>query len=507
MPDLSENLNEWPTNPREVLGVANDATSKDVRRAYFRLIRRFTPDDFPSHFQRIRECYEWVESGWGQTQEDYHDRLENRNRDSIDDDEEAEINLDDDFHADDDIGSAADSSLSSHTSFASGDSPFREARRNRSNNPLDEIWKWIDQGDFETARLRLETLNETDRSSFSSNLDERKFLLYFLKRFNTADQSDEAVLSRLQLLIDILSSSDSRIAAELRLREEAFWNPRPFATSQFQSLISDSTHPNTLDFLYRLRWECLGKNGYKTILSDVKHLNTLAFHLGENRLMGLIQESLEYSIWVNSNEADQHYRESYDLACSNAGVGGTDYDVADAIEFLWEAAKQWKELWGRKLGFIGQLAVKMIPFSRTDGHLAKMERWREAFSSVPINRKETLIKLDELIHLYPLAMSVFELGVTSMADLFIDEDETTLPFDDAENLISAFFSSIDGWNYDRMRAEILQFCCENSISIDQFGYVADSTVMDLNRDQVGWSEMIERDSALRCAFWISMVNY
>lgn len=40
-----------------VLGVARDATAADVKRAYFQLVRRHTPEDDPEAFQRISTAY------------------------------------------------------------------------------------------------------------------------------------------------------------------------------------------------------------------------------------------------------------------------------------------------------------------------------------------------------------------------------------------------------------------------------------------------------------------
>ncbi len=55
---LPEDLDHWPKNPYELLGVTPDVAPRDLRRAYTRLIRVFKPEQFPEHFRRIREAYE-----------------------------------------------------------------------------------------------------------------------------------------------------------------------------------------------------------------------------------------------------------------------------------------------------------------------------------------------------------------------------------------------------------------------------------------------------------------
>ena len=47
----------------EILGVDEDASQQDIKRAYFRLIRSHTPDADPEGFMRIREAYEALRSG------------------------------------------------------------------------------------------------------------------------------------------------------------------------------------------------------------------------------------------------------------------------------------------------------------------------------------------------------------------------------------------------------------------------------------------------------------
>ena len=42
----------------EILGVERGAEERDVKRAYFRLVRKFSPENHPEDFKRIREAYE-----------------------------------------------------------------------------------------------------------------------------------------------------------------------------------------------------------------------------------------------------------------------------------------------------------------------------------------------------------------------------------------------------------------------------------------------------------------
>jgi hypothetical protein len=59
-PELSPDLNGWPSDPYRLLGVPHGVSPRDLRRAYTRLIRTYKPEQYPEHFRRIREAYETV---------------------------------------------------------------------------------------------------------------------------------------------------------------------------------------------------------------------------------------------------------------------------------------------------------------------------------------------------------------------------------------------------------------------------------------------------------------
>jgi curved DNA-binding protein CbpA len=45
-------------DPRQVLGVAEDATDEQIRAAYLRKLRQFPPDRSPAEFEQVRDAYE-----------------------------------------------------------------------------------------------------------------------------------------------------------------------------------------------------------------------------------------------------------------------------------------------------------------------------------------------------------------------------------------------------------------------------------------------------------------
>lgn len=47
----------------EILGVAKDADEKAIKKAYFRLVKKFSPEKDPEKFKEIREAYEYLSQG------------------------------------------------------------------------------------------------------------------------------------------------------------------------------------------------------------------------------------------------------------------------------------------------------------------------------------------------------------------------------------------------------------------------------------------------------------
>lgn len=59
LPDeLPEQLDDWPHDPRAILGVSADANREELRSAYRHRLHRYKPERFPREFQRIRQAYE-----------------------------------------------------------------------------------------------------------------------------------------------------------------------------------------------------------------------------------------------------------------------------------------------------------------------------------------------------------------------------------------------------------------------------------------------------------------
>jgi len=57
---LPDDVNRWPDDPFQLLGVPRNADQAAIRRAYAQLIRRFKPEHHPEAFRRIRAAFEFL---------------------------------------------------------------------------------------------------------------------------------------------------------------------------------------------------------------------------------------------------------------------------------------------------------------------------------------------------------------------------------------------------------------------------------------------------------------
>ena len=84
---LPDDENHWPSSPSDLFGLAADASRRDLKRAYSRLIRRFKPEHFPNQFRRLREAFEELDQQleWRESFEEHISRNNKSGEVSTDD--------------------------------------------------------------------------------------------------------------------------------------------------------------------------------------------------------------------------------------------------------------------------------------------------------------------------------------------------------------------------------------------------------------------------------------
>lgn len=142
---LPEDVERWPTDPATLLGVSSDASRRDVKRAYTRLIKRYKPEHAPEEFRRLRSAFEELDQ-----QLEWREIYQLRRRDSSDDDVETPIAsvVDDESTAStnqpvDDNGSQPG------TADESPSAPRPKSSRDSGEASSDQLWQQaLDGGDL-----------------------------------------------------------------------------------------------------------------------------------------------------------------------------------------------------------------------------------------------------------------------------------------------------------------------------------------------------------------------
>ena len=475
MAELSENLNEWPSSPHDVLGVHSNSTPKEIRRAYFRLIRRFTPDDFPQHFQRIRECF---------------DQLQDRGH-APSDSFPINLNRPDTSANDSDLGDSADLAFSPN---APGD---HDERTDGEPDELREVWERIESKDWPDARRHIRAILE--RQSGASP-EPSRFLLYALS--NLGDMAN-LPSERFDILLNLLDDCAHPYQVARWLEFEALRNPHLIETPDFQEFLGKCDHSDTLDTLYRLRWRILGLGRYETIIADVELLQNRALELGEDRLLGLLQESVEYTVWCDSPLAQRHFNECLPLVSNPVGGSELGFQYADIMEYIHEAADDWTQLCTFKKSPLTHFVSQVIPYCRTDSIEQMKARWKAGTAFLPSSPLDLLQPLETLFVRFPLAMHLFFQGLCELTEARSHEFEF-IDADEAEQLVTSFLRLRGGATYDEMRKDALQVCFENTMPLPYFARIADELVFDVSTVVENWSSVVNRDLPLQSALYLAL---
>lgn len=181
LPPLPANVNDWPTDPRTLLGVSSDISRRDLKRAYARLIKKYKPEHAPEEFRRLRAAYEKLDQ-----QLEWHEDHDLRRRVIADESNPSTVNPDttpaepsreifrpfegnrrpartDDDHQ----GSTALPNVASEFRAEQADAA-EDAGQHGGSRPLnpDELWqRALDGGDLQPIYSELVTWQQRRRAS------------------------------------------------------------------------------------------------------------------------------------------------------------------------------------------------------------------------------------------------------------------------------------------------------------------------------------------------------
>ena len=311
---LDENPSRWPSDPFELLGVERGADEKTIRRAFFRLAKKFKPDQAPVEFQLIHDAYESAKQYAAFHTHDTETDPDDDVFDSVPNDSDSEA-----------IESIAPERAQS--AFG-GNLPHSISEQHSSQKQTANLfWDYVAKGKFEEAiRVIPQIESRQDRES-------AEFYRYYFERlkFNAQDRTQS--VNRLKILLNFLTHSSHGGQAYRLLSNELESNPSLADNSLFTDFMRETKYAGKAVDVAALRWKALGSRHPSMVLDDVELLARFSIDLG-NRWSYMIADAMEYTVWHDSNECREFNQKCWD-DLSEARTG-----FEDQIELLIFASEQ-----------------------------------------------------------------------------------------------------------------------------------------------------------------------
>ena len=515
--ELPEDPNRWPSNPFELLGVARNASEKEIRRAFFRLAKKYKPDKDPVQFQLIHEAYEALKNNlqW-QSQYDQDEEAENETyqfsqNDILDEPDEpvappkpAEptkprvirrpIDVPDNIEPAKPSGHFSQPHSETpeipHTTDSSSENevppepePYQQSREQTELNFVKQFWRYVAQGKFKEAKLIA--------SKIEGNRDKQAagFAHYFMDRVAPSRNTEENVVRRIQTLLDFVRDPNLRENAGHFLANEFINNPGLAALRSVESFVRECQNIELSAEVAQLRWKAIGQKKPVEVGMDLKSLAPHSLDYGD-RWIHLISSAMEYTVWCPTP-----FCKSHNQTCWN-WLKDDQSGVADMVELLILAAEEIKRpmtAWGTN-----EIA-RLVPLARTGFPSRMKEDWHPTAEKINSVRAEALTLLTELFDKSSIAISVFQSGMERYANFCSSKDRFNREYELIQDQVWYFLKSSLGWtDYASKRLSIVNFCIENRIHPDTFGMITDESIPDSSAFR--WYDMLNADVPLTCIY-------
>lgn len=461
MQELPEDLEQWPRSPFDILGVGSAVSREELRRAWLRLVRRFKPDRFPKHFQRLKEAFDSADKVLK-----YHQTFT---------DEAAAVPSIPSETAPTDL--ATDDNHENGTS-----SPLEQ---NRSRFDRYEVWKPIDwQSAFnqENWALAAEQLAENLRRLPNQLEFHYGRLLLSHAREKPADTNPE---SRLKLIFDSLSDRDQEPA--LRWLEWELLQHPPLASSQqWQAFLESGRSLATSWSLLQSRWMALGWQSVTSVINDVRRLVDGRGPMDRTWYEMLIR-SVEFTIWHDDPKCREH--EDFIKKTVNLEFSWSQVPLLNRLDECLNMGQQWRREKHRN----ENLVLALAPPACTVHPLRFLEHLESACRLAVDSPQFFLQRHDWLVRTCQSVFSAILRGLQALNGYRGDAAGFTSGYCDP-NLVLAFLGTHGSKPYRSIRLPLLNYCQAFGSSLQAFAITADSLPLPKATDESGtWSFTINAD--------------
>ncbi len=443
---LPDNFDAWPDSPFELLGLPEDATLRDAKRAFAKLIRIYKADSHPKEFQRIRDAFEFCRR-W--------------------------LEMD---------GPAIFATTAENFGEDNGpnDTPTAE------NTPAPEIRpelaaadELIQSGDLETAYHRLCQQPKKDNDVFR-----RLYWVAFLQ----PDLTDKSPRQWLEAATTGPAGDwlDEAWTWEMRYRP---------IDPAFPECLADRLESDGWPILnlFRERWSGLvRKEQTKTVLEDLKILKQRS-DLTPRSMTEVRLAIAPYLCCLPPDDISLT-----DFAKQIEGEIENSLDRADELDRIEYLCELQLELKGARFLDVPSPWSRLVQLHLTQPHEFCRQPLQTFMAEILVDPKAFVTKLDSL-------QSGFPIGISELIDLARNALmwDTNVPDDDEgrERVISRFLNVYSALpNYTQLRSHLLDFCMDELIDpLTVAGHA------DAGPNAPSWVLDVRQDPALRIAGIAAMV--
>lgn len=448
---------QWPQNPYELLGVPQDVSPRDLKRAYTALIRQFKPEQKPEEFRRIRQAYEMISQfiEWG----------------------------------------IAFSPASASDAVSVDDSAAAPIAASSDGDDADRFWQQAIDGDPHAGYAGLRDLS----LRFPLRADLALRLYWLATLFPNVDPQRRAV----DWLIAAVRDHGPSTAAYELLQREMFDRPAE-SLPPTRTLMNLDWPPAALQDFARARWlAALKLREWDAIRDDLDRLESRLQSLDEAGWLRLQFTVIDIVAWWSDDAAAGELQaRCHDEIRRLEHRAMQDLYSFDRLDYLFALAPPWRAV--RRDIRLPPSLVELIPLSWSAPFHRLRPLFERVLEEIVAQPKSWLGWFDELYERAPMALDHFVQLLSQYQDRL--EAPPIEPHTPAQlaPLIADFVAQLNVRTYSSMRPAILSFCLDESVGAEMVAAVAPPVAIHSHHPAVRNLQMaMSLDLPLRFVCWAS----
>lgn len=467
MPELPENPDQWPEDPFELLGVSPSQSFDEIRRAWFRLVRRFSPDRFPLQFQRLREAFELAKRRMPGEGAGLPVREPARPRSSD--------------------GATKESGPRARTRPTGDNRPPAS-----SPDRLTEFELLVRQGKLEQAESLLGSWRAVEPHEVLPHYG--RLLLSVLR----GDSDASSATMRLNCLFRM--SDDARTAGAARrwLEWDLLTMPQLARLSDWQFYLTSGRSIDQVWNLLEVRWMAIGSTSFETVLADSRLINS-AGGLDSACWPELLVRSVDYTIWHSDPECRAH--ESFVAGNLRSG-NWQDGRWLDRLDERLALGRSYRRSSARQRLLLPGLAPAACSL-----HPLLFAQRLPAFALAARDNTAVFLKAnDDLASTCSQQLEAVLAAIIAL-DTWSAFGPASRSGCDAR-LVSAFFTRHGRKKYQELRFPLLKFCQSFGTTLSAFALRADAgPLAPGERNRGSWFGAINADVCLRLVERLAAMDF